>query len=190
MKRLILSLGCIAALFLTAASCRQARLEPGGAYTSSITNAAGTVTTTADLALYNADTAFEASYKTLDMVFLIERNNRDYFWKISPAIKHTLDKVRTSAQQVVNDYAAARTAYLANPTPAGLTGLQAVLAQLQQVVFAANAVIAQNGQPFPTNSVPTIKTNAFNNYWELKQWYIGELNRHVANMDRILAERN
>lgn len=158
--RKYLLLASIAVACLTLAACKHPTLEKGGAYTYSTTNAAGVVSTTSDLTLYTADAAFESAYKTLDTVFAIERNNRDYFWKLSPAIKHTLDKIRPTAQQVVNDYAASRTAYLANPTPVGLTGVQAVLAQIQQLVFAATAAVAQAGQPFPTltNAVPSTLT--------------------------------
>lgn len=158
MKRLLTTLGCIAALLITITACKTPRLEPGGAYTTTITNAAGVVSTSGDLILYNTDSAFNLAYSTLDLAFKVERDNRDYFWKLSPAIKHTMDQLRVTAQKVVVDYAAARTAYLAAPSSAGMTGLQAVLAQIQQLVFAANAAVAQAGQPFPTtNTVPTIK---------------------------------
>ena len=148
-----------AGMFLVA--CTSPKLAPNGPYTSSTTNLVGTnlvITTSSDLALYAADSSFELAYKALDAVFLIERNNRAYFWNLSPAIKHTIDKIRVSAQQVVNDYAAARIAYLANPTAAGLTGVQAVLAQAQQLLFAANAALGQGGLPL-TNTVPVLNTN-------------------------------
>lgn len=149
------------AVLTTFTACKTPKLAPGGAYTTSVTNTVGTnivVTTTGDLALYTADASFDLAYKTMDAAFKIERDNRDYFWKLSPQIKHTMDRLRVIAQQAVNDYAAARTAYLANPTPAGLTGVQAVLAQIQQLVYAATAAVGQAGQPL-TNTVPIVNTN-------------------------------
>lgn len=147
----------LAALTLAAFTACKTNLAPGGAYSPSITNSAGVVTTTPDLALYNADLAFKTAYDSINMAFNIEYNNRDYFWKLSPAIKHTLDQIRPQAQKVVNDYAAARTAYLANPTPPGLTGIQALLAKIQQLLLAANAAMAQGGLPFPTNAPPALR---------------------------------
>ena len=141
---IVIAAALMAVLLITA--CKTPKLAPGGAYTGSVTNIVGTnlvITATSDLALYSADSSFALAYKTLDAIFLTERNNRDYFWKVSPQIKHTLDKVRVQAQKVVSDYAAARTAYIANPTPAGLTGVQSVLAQIQQLVFVGNAVLGQ-----------------------------------------------
>jgi hypothetical protein len=137
-------------------ACKTPKLAAGGAYTSPITNTVGTnivITSQSDLALYTADASFDLAYTTINSVFLIERNNRDYFWKLSPQIKRTVDKIRPIAQQVVNDYSAARTAYLANTTPAGLSGIQAILAKLQQLVFAATAAVGQQTNP-PTNAVP------------------------------------
>jgi len=97
--------------------------------------------------LYLADSAFGLAYKTLDTAFTTERNNRAYFWNLSPEIKHTLDKLRPQAQQAADDYLAGRAAYIANPTPAGLTGLQAILAKAQQLVFAVNAAIGVGTVP-------------------------------------------
>ena len=161
MKKLILFLPIVAlALCLGLSACKTPKLAPGGAYTASVTNYVGTnaiITTTSDLTLYTADASFALAYRTLDAAFLIERNNRDYLWKLSPNIKHTMDKVRVEAQKVVNDYIAARAAYLANPTPVGLTGVQSVLAVIQQLLFAANAAIGA-GTISATNSLPETVT--------------------------------
>lgn len=149
-----------AMLSLTFTACKTPKLEAGGAYAQSVTNTVGTnlvITATSDLTLYSADAAFELAYKTLDAVFLIERNNRQYLWNLSPNIKHTMDSIRVTAQQVVNEYADARTAYLAHPTPLGLTGVQAVLAKIQQLLFVANAAIG-NGTVTGTNA-PAISTH-------------------------------
>lgn len=147
MRRFTNRLACISALvlmFLIPTACKT-QLAPGGAYTHSITNADQTVTTTSDVVLYNLDTSFKTAYDSINAAFETEYKNRDYFWKVSPEIKHTLDRIRPQAQQVVNDYAAARTAYLANPTPTNLSGVQAFLAKLQQLLLAASAAVAQSG---------------------------------------------
>lgn len=138
--------------------CNSPSLQSGGAYSYSTTNlVAGTtnwvVTTTADLQLYQADTAFKLAYDTLNAVFLIERNNRTYLWNISPGIKHTLDSIRPGADKAVDEYLAARAAYIANPTPAGLTGMTAIITKIQQALFAANAAIGVG--TITTNSTPS-----------------------------------
>jgi hypothetical protein len=74
-------------------------------------------------------------------VFRFERDNRDNLWKLSPDIKHTLDKIRPDAAQAVQTYAAARKAYIANPTPTGLSMLNTILAKVQQVSAAAAAAV-------------------------------------------------
>jgi hypothetical protein len=143
------------AVSLGLCGCKTSKLEAGGTYTTTITNVvngSSVVLTTSDLPLYTADAAFGFAYKTLDAAFLIERNNREYLWNISPAIKHTLDQVRVTASQVVDDYLAARAAYISNPTPAGLTGVNAVLAKIQQLMSAAYAAIGEG--TVTTNAIP------------------------------------
>lgn len=145
------------ALFTASFVGCKTNLAPGGAYNPSVTNASGVVTSNPDIALYNADLAFKTAYDSLNLVFQTEYNNRQYFWNISPAVKHTLDKIRPDAEKAVNDYAAARTAYLFNPPLVGLTGVNAVLAKMQQLLLAANAAVAQASQPL-TNAPPVPPT--------------------------------
>lgn len=152
-KKFTLLIALTAALSLTALTACKTNLAPGGAYNPSVTNSAGVVTSTPDIALYNADAAFKTAYDSLNLVFETEYKNRDYFWKLSPDIKHTLDKIRPEAQAAVNDYAAARTAYKANPPVVGLTGVNAVLAKIQQLLIAATSAVAQAGTPL-TNGPP------------------------------------
>lgn len=111
-------------------------LEPGGAYAA--TN------TVPDLTFYQVDAGFRAAYGTLDSAFNWERDNRADLWKISPKIKHDLDAIRPTAAEVVRNYAVARTAYKASPTPAGLSQLQTILAKAQQLMQTAQAVINNN----------------------------------------------
>ena len=154
MKKLILVPILTLALCLGFTACNKSSLAPGGAYTTSVTNVVGTnivVTTTSDIGLYDADLSFQLAYKTLDAAFSIEMNNRAYLWNISPNIKHTLDQVRVQAQAAVGDYVKARAAYIANPTPTGLTGILAVVAKVQQLLFAANAAIGTT-----TNSINSV----------------------------------
>lgn len=117
------------------AGCKKT-LEPGGAYAA--TN------TVPDITFYQVDSGFQAAYSTLDAAFTWERSNRDALWKISPSIKHDLDGIRPKAAEVVQNYAAARTAYKQHPTPAGLTTLQTILAKARQLMDTAQAVIANN----------------------------------------------
>lgn len=151
------------AMLLTFTSCKTPSLATGGPYTTpALTNTLGTNITViaahSDLQLYQADASFRAAYAAMDAIFQTEFKNRDYFYNLSPSIKHTLDKIRPIAQQVVNDYTVARAAYMANPTPAGLTGVQALLARLQQLVVAATAAVGQITAS-TTNSVSVISTN-------------------------------
>lgn len=163
MKRLITSLGCIAALFIAAWGCKTPKLEAGGAYVYSVTNMVGTnlvITSTSDIGLYTADSAFKLAYQTLDLVFNLELNNADYFWKISPEIKHSLDKVRAVVDKAVPEYLAARAAYISNPSSPGLSGLNAILAKITQCVFAAQAAVGVgNGTLQLSNLIPSTATS-------------------------------
>jgi hypothetical protein len=117
-----------------------ARLETGGPYAASATQAAMPE-------LFVLDSSFDVAYAALDTVFRYEQANRQALWAISPDIKHALDKVRLEAQRVRLDYAIARTAYIATPTPLNLDGLSEALAKLQSLNSAALAVITTKGNP-------------------------------------------
>jgi hypothetical protein len=120
-------------------------LEQGGAYAPIGTN--GVVTIAPDYAFYVVDSGFDLAYSTVDGAFKFEADNRMLLWSISPNIKHTLDQLRPQAVTIRNEYAAARAAYMANPTPAGLTTLQAALAKAQQIAAAAMAVLPNQAAP-------------------------------------------
>jgi hypothetical protein len=133
-------------IFGLAVACKKT-LEAGGAYAPVVitTNATtgGLVTNTVvlpDLGFFQTDSAFRAGYASLDSLFTWERDNRLFLWGVSPKIKHTMDGIRPTAVQVVRDYAVAREAYKASPTPAGLSTLSTILAKLQQLQAAAAAV--------------------------------------------------
>lgn len=145
---LIAVLGLAAGLLL---GCKHT-LQPGGAYApvTVTTNTSGVVVTNtalADLTFYEVDAAFSMAYAALDGVFTWERDNRVAVWAISPQIKKTLDSIRPQAAEAVKQFAVARAAYKANPTPAGLATLQTILAKAQQLQSAAAAVSANLNTP-------------------------------------------
>jgi hypothetical protein len=124
--------------FLITGCVTGARLETGGPYAASATQAA-------QPELFVMDSAFDVAYAALDTVFKYEQANRAALWVVSPNIKHSLDKVRIEAQRVVLDYALARTGYLSVSIPENLDGLAVALAKLQGLNSAALAVIATKG---------------------------------------------
>ena len=134
-----LSIGLIVAP-LVHTGCSKATLQPGGAY-DPITVSGGVTNSAPDMPLFLADSAYQLAYKTLDAAFTTEKNNRDMLWKVSPSIKHALDDIRPDAVKFNADYLAARDVYIANPVPANLTGVQAILAKIQQLSVTAQAAL-------------------------------------------------
>lgn len=128
----------------TLVACKTPQLEQGGAYAPAnvivATNTDGTLTTNAVATqapmpeLYLFDAAYKLAYDTVDGVFKLEFQNRADVAKMSPAIKPALDKARITAWEIDQRWAVARKAYKANPTPAGLTTLQLILAEIQKLV--------------------------------------------------------
>lgn len=148
----VLSITILAAS-LFAVGC-QKTLAPGGAYNQYQTNATtGAVSSVPDKAFYASDSAFWAAYSALDTIFNIERDNRDLLWSVSPDIKHSLDSIRPTASQVLQGYLKARAKYIQTPTPEGLTGIEAILAELQRVVSAAQVALPSN------MALPGVSTN-------------------------------
>lgn len=127
------------------------RLEPGGAYAPTMlvltTNAGGLLITNQvatiapDYAFFICDSLYGFAKSTMDLAFKTERDNRLVFWRLSPDIKHALDKIRPSAFDADVAYLKAREAYLASPVPANLTALETALARLQSLSTAAAAVL-------------------------------------------------
>lgn len=128
-----------------------AKLEPGGAYAP--TNTPGGVppgaapgggtggTPQGDYGFFVADASYQLAYSAIDAVFQFELDNRTNLFRLAPGIKHELDKIRPDALQVNNNYLAARDAYMAHPTPAGLNGLQTIVKKLEQLGAAAKALL-------------------------------------------------
>lgn len=141
-----LPLVCLVGTLFLLTACKTPQLETGGAYNPATTNATGVVTSQPDMVYFMADAAFDTAYSTLDGAFKFERDNRALLWKLSPDIKHTLDRIRPTALEIATKYAAAREAYIANPTPGGLTTLQLWLSRIQKVSAMAQTLIAEKTQ--------------------------------------------
>lgn len=129
------------ALSVTLSACTTScgTLQSGGAYAPTATNeVTGAVAPTQapDYAFFACDNAFDLAFSTISATFKFERENRDALWKISPEIKHAMDKARPVAFKLGQDYAKARTAYQANPTPAGLSELQTALSRAESIAAA------------------------------------------------------
>lgn len=129
----------LGALLLTSPACNSTRLEKGGAYAPIA--AEGQTQIKADIAFFRVETAFDFAYSAIDAAFKFEADNEKLLWQISPNIKHSLDKIRPEAVKARNAYAVARTAYLANPTPAGLSKLEEALQQTRQLSDTAAAIV-------------------------------------------------
>lgn len=138
-------LGLLGLSLMVFIGCK-ATLEPGGAYAPArvtlSTNADGTLANAvmADKGLYLVDASFDLAYQTAQTVFETERKNRAFLQSLSPDIKKTLDQLRPQVVLAVKKFAVARTAYQQSPTPAGLSSLQTILSELQQISAAAQAV--------------------------------------------------
>ena len=111
--------------------CKTPSLETGGVYAP--TNSFGEVLYN-DIGLVLADSSYKFSYETVLAVFAYERNNRQAIWDISPDVKHALDVLRPKVVAIDRKWVNARLLYKANPTPAGLSVLQTVLAEIQRIV--------------------------------------------------------
>ena len=131
------------AISLLGSGCK-ATLEPGGAYHSGSTNA---VHTRVDMAFFVTDSAYDLAYSAIDAAFKFEKDNRALLWGRTKLIKRELDKLRPQAVEINRKYLAARAVYIASPTQAGLTDLQAILAEIQKLANAATAVLPSKTNP-------------------------------------------
>jgi hypothetical protein len=134
MKKLLLLpiLGLVLGIGL---SCKTPSLETGGAYKP--TNELGQVIYN-DVGLAMADASYKLAYDTIISVLKFEKDNRAHLFEVSPTIcldvKHAMDKVRVQTWQIEQRWALARRAYRASPTPAGMTTLQTILAEIQRII--------------------------------------------------------
>lgn len=134
-------------LSLAAVGCKST-FAPGGAYSGSTvaTNAAtGAVSTNtmaaADPGLFAADTAYQLAYDLVDGVFLFEYQHRAQLLALSPKVKQVLDSIRPTVVDIDHRWALARQAYQSSPTPAGLSTLQSILAEIQKLVPTVQAAL-------------------------------------------------
>lgn len=133
-RRAAAMLAITLAIFLSSGCATgNARLEPGGAYAP--TGQA------ADFAFYGVESAYALALAAFKTASRLEIDNRAALWAVSTNIKHTLDEIRPKALAADRAYAKARMAYLKDPTPDGLSGLQTILGQFQQLAGAAIAAI-------------------------------------------------
>lgn len=128
---------CLIAVALLALGCVATRLSTGGAYAQSEASKA-------QPELFALDASFDVAYAALDTVFKYEKQNRSALWKLSPNIKHGLDKLRKESVIVATDYATARTVYLTNQVE-GLSRMQSSLNKLQAAGASAVVVIQNKG---------------------------------------------
>lgn len=145
---LLVALVALVAMGLALTACKAPHLEPGGAYAP--TNSVGVVTSN-DVGLALADASYKFAYESVVGVFEFERANRAEILKLTPSVKEELDKLRPQVVAVDQRWALAHRAYRANPTPAGLSTLGTILAELQRLLPVVQsqlgAVTAQVVQP-------------------------------------------
>lgn len=129
------------ALALTLTGCKALKLEAGGAYSGSVITESNQVlqVTQSESALYLADASYKLAYTTVFNVCKVERDNRAEIQKISPKIKDGLDKVRPILTSIDYRWAAARQAYKLNPTPAGLSTIKQIIAEVKRLIPVAEA---------------------------------------------------
>jgi hypothetical protein len=136
---------------LAFAGCKTT-LAPGGAYapgyyTVTATSTNFVATGAPNTAFYVADQTFNAAYAVVDSAFKWEMDNRAALFKLDPAIKHTLDKIRPTAWNIAQRWAVARKTYEANPIPANLSTMQTLVAEIQSIIPAVTAAEALSATP-------------------------------------------
>lgn len=141
MNKFLTSLLLACALCVGITACKTPTLQSGGAYAP--TNSVSGVVAAPDIAFFTVDSGFKLAHQATTFVLEFEMDNRAVLWQMSPKIKQTLDGIRPQINAAILDYAKGREAYKANPTPAGLTTLQTILAKMQQLAATAQASVPQ-----------------------------------------------
>jgi len=138
-KRAVVICAALMLLFV-GMSCKTPSLESGGVYAP--TNQVGQVIYN-DLGLALADASYQFAYSTVLAPLRFERDNRVMIFAANPqvglSVKHAMDRVREQVWMVDVRWATARKAYRASPTPAGLTALQTILAEIQRIIPAVQS---------------------------------------------------
>jgi hypothetical protein len=147
MKKYLLLITIAAAIVGFGFGCSTDRLEVGGAYAPP--------GQAPDLILFQADSAFDLTFTATQAIFKFERDNRAMLWKISPDIKHSLDKARPVAFKCGKEYQKARATYLLNPTPAGMDTLKTVLSKMS-AIYASAVVVLQDIQTAQVIELPPV----------------------------------
>lgn len=134
--------------------CKTRSLEPGGVYAP--TNQLGQVIYN-DVGLALTDASYKFAYETALSPLKFEQDNREAIFALSPsvglAVKKALDKARADIWDIDKRWALARVAYKANPTPAGLSILQTVLAEIERIIPVVQSQLSPVYQVLSTKSI-------------------------------------
>lgn len=159
--RSLIQAAILSAILLSAGAiigCKAPKLATGGVYAP--TNSVGEVVYY-DLGLALTDASYKFAYETALSPLKFEKDNRTAIFALSPsvglAVKQALDKVRAEIWTIDQRWAAARQAYKANPTPAGLSTLQTILAEIERIIPVVQSQLAPVYQVLATKTI-TIKT--------------------------------
>lgn len=142
--RFLFPLPIICSIFFFLVGCKTPNLEQGGAYNPApVTNViTGSVSDApADVLLFSADASWKLAYTTLDTAFKIEADNNALLLQKAPDVVKTTNKIRAQAVIVAEQWASARKAYLAAPSPQGKSRIDDILAQIQQLSSTATQVV-------------------------------------------------
>lgn len=143
MKKILSSLILVAALCVCTSGCKTPHAAPGGVYAP--TNQVGAVIYD-DTALALADASYKFTYESALTVFRFERDHRAEIAALSPSVgldvKHGLDQARATTWEIDQRWAKARQAYKLSPTPAGLSTLQTILAEIQRLLPVVQTQLA------------------------------------------------
>ena len=130
--------------------CKTNELAAGGAYNQNPTGTNGTDSALPDVGFYLVDSAFDLGETTLDAALKIEANNRAFYFKLNPVIKHSLDSIRPQAWKAIGQYTAARADYTATHSTNSLAVMQAannqistLSAEATSLVTTTNAIVSQ-----------------------------------------------
>lgn len=123
--------------------CKAPKLEAGGVYAP--TNTLGQVTVN-ELPLALVDASYKFAYETVLSPLRFEKEHRAEIYALSPtvgaAVKAKLDDIRAEVWKIDVRWALARKAYRSSPTPAGLTTLQTILAEVERLIPVAQSQLA------------------------------------------------
>ncbi len=133
--------GTLAAALAFGSGCHHTpTLQPGGAYAPAIVaNGVTNATSAPEIGLYLADASYKLSYDLVFGALTFERDNRAELAVKLPTLKANLDKIRPVVWDIDQRWAIARQIYKANPTAAGLTTLQTILAEIARLVPVVQA---------------------------------------------------